>query len=37
MQSRAKLIGADFSLTSKKKKGVTLTLTYPLKKEYEKV
>ena len=37
MQSRAKLIDADFSLTSKKNKGVTLTLTYPYKKHYEKV
>ncbi|NNC70785.1 MAG: histidine kinase [Flavobacteriaceae bacterium] len=37
MQSRAKLIGADFSIESKKNKGVTLTLAYPLKKEYEKI
>ena len=37
MQSRANLIGADFSLESKKNKGVTLTLHYPLKTAYEKV
>lgn len=37
MQSRAKLIGTDFSLKSKKNEGVTLTLTYPYKKEHEKV
>ena len=37
MQSRAKLIDADFSLKSKKNKGVTLKLTYPYKKEHEKV
>ena len=33
MQSRAKLIHTDFSLNSEKNKGVTLTLTYPLKIE----
>lgn len=37
MQSRAKLIGVDFSLKSKKDKGATLTLTYPYKPAYEKV
>jgi len=33
MQSRAKLIHTDFSLKSEKDKGVSLTLTYPLKTE----
>ena len=37
MQSRAKLISADFDLKSKKNHGVTLTLTYPLKPEHEEV
>ena len=31
MKSRAKLINTQFSLTSEKDKGVSLTLTYPLK------
>lgn len=35
MKSRAKLINTEFELKSKKDKGVSLTLTYPLNKENE--
>jgi len=35
MKSRAKLIDTEFELKSKKDKGVSLTLTYPLNKENE--
>lgn len=37
MQSRASLIGVDFSLKSKKNEGVTLQLIYSYKKQHEKV